>query len=105
MNEQEIEQEIQDKGLTAPRLTPSQIDSVITTEHFYVFPDTTVTVCLLTLQNGFSVLGESACVDPTNFDKEIGKKIARENARNKVWPLEGYLLKEKEYYKDHPDKS
>ena len=93
--ELEIEQEIQDKGLNAPRLTPADIDSVIVGEDYYVFPNTTFTVCLLTLKNGFNVSGESAAASLENFDAEIGRKIARENARNKIWALEGYLLKQK----------
>ena len=94
-NEKEIEQEIQDKGLTAPRLTPELIDEIITDEDYYVFPKTQTTVCLLTLKNGFTVLGESACASPENFNEELGKKIARGNARDKIWMLEGYLLKQK----------
>ena len=54
----------------------------------------TTTICQLTLENGFTVTGESACVDPDNFDKTIGESIAYENARNKIWVLEGYLLKQ-----------
>lgn len=54
-----------------------------------------LTFCVLVLRNGFTVTGESACASPENFDSEIGRKIARENAINKIWPLEGYLLKEK----------
>lgn len=93
-NEQAIENEIQSKGLNAPRLTPKNIDDVIVDEDYYVFPRTTLTVCCLKLQNGFVVTGESAAASPENFDVEIGRKIARENARNKVWALEGYLLRE-----------
>ena len=94
-NEQEIEQEIQEKELNAPRLTPENIDQTISSEQFHVFEGSQTTVCCLTLKNGFTVIGESACASPENFDEEIGKKIARENARNKIWPLEGYLLKER----------
>lgn len=90
-----IEQEIQEKGLTAPRITPDHIESVIVNEQYHVFEDTTFTACLLTLKNGFTVLGESACASPENFDEEIGRKIARDNAKNKIWMLEGYLLKDK----------
>lgn len=97
MNEQDLEVEIQQKGLVAPRLTPSLIDAVIVGEDYHVFPNTTLTVCCLTLKNGFTVTGESAAASPENFDREIGKKVARENARNKIWQLEGYLLKEKLY--------
>jgi hypothetical protein len=92
-SEMAIEQEIQRKGLNAPRLTPADIDATILTEQYHVFPGTTLTVCALTLQNGFCVVGESAAASPENFDQEIGRKIARENARNKIWPLEGYLLR------------
>jgi len=97
--EKEIEQEIQDKGLTAPRVTPKNIDEIIAGEQYHVFDNTTFTVCLLTLKNGFQVSGESACASPENFDIEIGRKIARENARNKIWMLEGYLLKERLFKK------
>ena len=93
--EQAIEKEIQDKGLTAPRLTPELIDSVITDEDYHVFGKTCLTVCCLTLQNGFTVVGESACASPENFNAELGRKIARDNARNKIWMLEGYLLKQR----------
>ena len=95
MSEQAIEKEIQEKGLNAPRLTPEKIDAVIADEDYHVFEKTSLTVCCLTLKNGFTVTGESACASPENFDAEIGRKIARENARNKIWMLEGYLLKEK----------
>lgn len=94
-DEQAIESEIQRKGLNAPRLTPQHIDDTIAGEAFYVFPGTTLTVCALTLRNGFIVTGESAAASPTNFDEEIGRKIARENARNKIWAFEGYLLRQK----------
>lgn len=90
--EQEIEQEIQEKGLTAKRLTPSDIDDVISDEYYHVVPNTTMTLCVLTIRNGFKVTGESAAVSMENFDEEIGRKIAKENARNKIWALEGYLL-------------
>lgn len=95
MNEQALEQEIQAKGLNAPRLTPDYIDQCIVDEAYYVFPGTTVTICLLTLKNEYTVTGESACASPENFDEEIGRKIARGNARDKIWALEGYLLKDR----------
>ncbi len=91
--EQTIERAIQAKGLTAPRLTPAIIDAVIAKETFHVFPGTTLTVCVLTLYNGFTVTGESAAASPENFNEEIGRRIARDNARAKIWALEGYMLK------------
>ena len=54
-----------------------------------------LTFCVLVLRNGFTVTGESACASPENFDAEIGRKIARQNAEQKIWPLMGYALKEK----------
>ena len=54
-----------------------------------------LTICVLVLKNGFTVTGESACASPTNFDAEIGKKIARANAVQKIWPLMGYELRER----------
>lgn len=95
MNEQQIENEIQSKGLTAPRITPDHIDAQIATQDFYVFPGTTTTVCLLMLVNGFTVIGHSACASPENFDAELGRKIAHKNARDQIWSLEGYALRNK----------
>jgi hypothetical protein len=113
--ELEIEQEIKLKGLNAPRITPDDIEANIIAEHYFDafmasahgtakyydgFEDCHVdalrllTFCVLTLKNGFMVTGESAFASPENFDAEIGKKIARQNARNKIWALEGYLLKQ-----------
>lgn len=113
-NEKQIEQEIKEKGLNAPRLTPEYIDSIILSKHFInageaagvIYSETlpqaylktdaldTLTFCVLVLKNGFTVTGESACASPENFDKEIGEKIAYGNAREKIWQLEGYLLKQ-----------
>jgi hypothetical protein len=105
-HEEAIEAEIQAKKLTAPRLTPKDIDDVIIAEYsgrasdlFKECPTMRamdcLTICVLVLKNGFTVTGESACASPENFDAVPGYKIARENARNKIWALEGYLLKTK----------
>jgi hypothetical protein len=94
MNEAQVEQEIQEKGLTAPRLTPAAIDAAIWGCKFWNPEGTTLTVCAMQLQNGMMVVGESACVSPENFDIEIGKQLAYDNARDKIWVLEGYLLRE-----------
>lgn len=95
-DEQKIEDEINDKGLNAPRLKPEMIDAAIVKKEFHTFPGNKQTVCCLTLKNGFTIVGESACVSPENFDKEIGDKIAFENARDKIWAFEGYLLQERQ---------
>ena len=94
-NEDAVESEIKAKNLNAPRLTPALIDATIVTGTYHVFPGTTTTVCLLGLKNGYSVVGESACASVENFDEELGRKIAYDNARNKIWQLEGYLLRQK----------
>lgn len=110
-----IEQEIQAKGLTAPRIAPADIEANIASEHYFTAEDGVIgrlvmtepgrtpraplplsllTFCVLVLRNGFTVTGESACASPENFDAEIGRKIARQNAVQKIWPLMGYALKE-----------
>lgn len=110
-----IEQEIQAKGLTAPRVTPQDIEDNIVGETYFTAYDgllsdssegkfkagyiesmgalSHLTFCVLILKNGFTVTGESACASPENFDAEIGRKIARSNALEKIWPLMGYELK------------
>lgn len=95
MNSKTTEEMIQEKGLNAPRLNPTLIDETIINEYYHIVPDTTLTICVLFLKNGFTVTGESAAVSMENFDKDIGRKVARENAREKIWVLEGYLLKQK----------
>lgn len=94
-DEHQIEKEIQDKGLNAPRLRPEDIDAVIVGESYTVLPSGKAMVCELILRNGFSVRGESACVSKANFNEEIGRKISFDDARNKVWMLEGYLLQDR----------
>lgn len=93
MDEQKIEAEIKAKGLTAPRVTPDAVDAAIAGEEYAVFSGR-LTVCVLTLANGFLVTGESSCVDAANFDADLGKKLARQKARDKIWELEGYRLRQ-----------
>lgn len=93
MTEQEVEGDIAEKGLTAPRVTPERVDAQIAAEQYYVPPGSTLTICVLTLLNGFTVVGESACASPKNFDPEVGRRIAREKAREKIWAFEGYRLR------------
>lgn len=113
-DDETIEQEIQRKGKTAPRITPADIEATIVSEWYFtagdgvagatgVYPNhghpgqplALLTFCVLVLRNGFTVTGESACASPENFDAEIGRKIARQNAVAKIWPLEGYALKQR----------
>jgi len=118
-----IEREIQAKGLTAPRITPADIEANIASERYFtaaegviggilhkrtngeahddrpsdevLLPLALLTFCVLVLNNGFTVTGESACASPENFDAEVGRKVARANAIGKVWPLMGYELRTK----------
>lgn len=122
VNDQAIEQEIQAKGLTAPRVSLGELRANVAAEWYFTAREgvegaivhstlsnvggesmtstfgkdhlNTLTFCVLVLRNGFTVTGESACASPENFDAEIGRKIARENAEQKVWPLMGYALKQ-----------
>lgn len=73
-------------------MTLERIESIIVKEEYHRLTPV-LTVCVLTLANDFTVTGESACASPENFDEEIGQKIARQQAVNKVWMLEGYVLK------------
>lgn len=101
-DEQAIENELQAKGLNAPRLSPAHISNTIAGIQFHRFLDTTLVVCCLTLRNGYCVTGESAAASPENFDEGIGKNIAFEKARDKIWGLEGYLLRERLAAKANP---
>lgn len=93
-DEAAIEAKIQEKGLTAKRITPGDLDAEIVDDDYHVFDGSCLTVCCLTLKNGFTVTGESACASPENFNAEIGKEIARKNAREKIWPLLGFRLRD-----------
>ncbi len=94
ISDESIEAEIIDKRLDAPRVTPQRIESIIVGESFHRLTGT-LTVCVLTLENGFTVTGESACASPENYNEELGNKIAKSNAKDKIWALEGYLLKQR----------
>lgn len=72
-------------------ITNDEIVSIVAKEE-YVRVGIKTTICCLTLKNGFEIVGESACVDPANFDVGLGRKYARERAINKIWELEGYRL-------------
>ena len=88
------EEMLQEKGLNAPRLTPTVIDNAIAKAEYHRLTDV-LTVCVITLTNGFTVTGESACASPENYNKEIGSKISFDNAREKIWQLVGFLLVDK----------
>lgn len=85
--------------LNGNKVTPDDINESIVKIDFDVLKDGKTTVCTLTLHNGFTVRGESSCVDPANFDKALGEQYAEENARQKVWGVLGAILAEKLYQK------
>ena len=68
---------LKEKELTAPRVTPTDISNLIKNVEYHLFPGSCLTVCCITLQNGFTVIGTSACASPDNFDKELGEKIPK----------------------------
>lgn len=93
----DVEKMIQAAGATAPRLTPDDIQAVIADESYVLLENTTTTICYLTLENGFVVTGESACISPGNFDQKIGCEVAYKQAVDKIWMLEDYLMKQRIY--------
>ena len=93
--DEQLEHDVAAKGLTAPRVTPDSIEATIVTSHFHRFPGTALTVCAIELVNGFLVVGHSAAASPENFDAEIGRKLAYQDAHDKIWALEGYLLRQR----------
>lgn len=94
MDEQDVENMIEDKGKTEPRVRPEDLDNEIESEQYHVFMGTTMTVCCLTLKNGFQVTGYSAAASFANFDEEIGRKVSRDNARRQIWGLLGFRLRD-----------
>lgn len=102
--EKAVEAEVQAKGLNAPRLTPQMIDDAIGAEYYgrasLLWESAPIhsalsclTICVLVLKNGFTIVGKSACASPENYDLDLGIKIAREDARRQIWALEGYALR------------
>ena len=114
-----IQEDIEARASVAPRVTPADVENEIASEHYFTAADgyrsapcfdpngqptdclpppaplELLTFCVLVLRNGFTVTGESACASPQNFDAEIGRRVARQNAVNKVWPLLGFRLRDR----------
>lgn len=113
MTEETAQYLIDRKSHPAPRVTPDDVEASIAACHYFTAYEGLIgvaaarfgvvgdvhdslgllTFCVLVLRNGFTVTGESACASPENFDAEIGRKVARQNAVEKIWPLMGYELK------------
>ena len=83
-----------------PRVLPADIEAAIRTEKYLV--EDTLTICILVLQNGFRVTGESACAAPENFDAAKGRELARKAACEKIWPLLGYVLRDQLRKQEQP---
>lgn len=79
------------------KLSLDDLKAKVVGELFVKVGDTTTIVCNLVLENGFVVTGTSACLDPANYDEVIGKQIAYDNAIDKMWQLEGYLLAQRRF--------
>lgn len=109
-----IEQEIQAKGLNAPRVTPADVEASIASERYFTAGDGVtganggpgphsypsqldlITFCVLILKNGHRIVGiNEGPVSAANFDAGIGKMLARDNAKSQIWPLLGYELRSK----------
>jgi hypothetical protein len=111
--------ELESRGLTkAPHVSPADLEARIASEHYFTAADAIVnagivvgykypspldllTICVIVLVNGFTVVGKSACCSPENFDAAMGQKIAREDAIRQLWTLEGYRLRDR-LAADHP---
>ena len=83
--------------MNAPTVTMGGILAKIKQSEYLILPDGRTTLCMLTLENGYTIRGESSCVSIDNFNIALGEKYAYENAVEKIWPLEGYLLAQKLY--------
>lgn len=111
MNEQDIQTHVG----SHPRVTPDDIRAEIASEHFFTAAQGhlqaaleadrddeqdapaalhLLTFCVLVLRNGFTVVGQSACASPENFDAEVGRMVSRENAMEQMWPLLGFRLRD-----------
>ena len=115
-----IEQAIVSKGLTATRVTPADVANEIASEHYFTAKNGVdgaywgppraestyesgpivdvslrlLTFCVIVLRNGFTVTGESTYASPENFDAQIGRRVARANAVQKIGPLLGFRFKD-----------
>lgn len=91
---------------THPRISLKHLEERVAEKHFFTageaagtaplatHPLNLLTLCVLVLENGWTVVGKSAPASPENFDPEKGQTFAYEDAIRQMWPLEGYLLRE-----------
>lgn len=95
VTDQELQKAIDAKPFE--KVTEEGIKKRIAAIAYFVLPGTTVTICSITMENGYSFRGESACVDSRNFDPEIGEALAFKDAFRQIWAFEGYLLAERRH--------
>lgn len=94
INDEELDAKL--SASPAPRVTKEAMEDRIESVTYNRFSET-VTICQINLDNGYSVRGESACVNPENYNSDIGNRIAYDNAFQKLWPLFGFLLAEDQF--------
>lgn len=87
-----------------PSVTEADIAESIERCDYHLLPETTITVCVMRLRNGYNVIGYSACADPSKFNRDLGESIAYADARRQVWPLLGFLLHEHTASNEAPSK-
>lgn len=96
------------KGATHPRVSLEDMKAKVAAENYFTVGQATealgqptlpslhlLTLCILTMKNGFTVVGKSAPASPENFDSVKGQVFAYEDAIKQLWPLEGYALRER----------
>lgn len=95
-----VEHEMRADGSNAPRVTPEMITAAIASSDFHILPGTQITVCVISLRNGTKVLGYNyGAIDPAAQDWQRGRQAAYDMAREKVWELEGYAMRERQAMK------
>ncbi len=93
MTQKEFDTIVKDRGLDAARIVPQDIEDSIAEIVYWLVPNTTCTVCAVTMRNGFVLIGKSAAASEANFDTEIGERLALDDAKQQMWPLLGYALR------------
>lgn len=97
-------QSMDEKGLNAPRVKPEDLDAMIAKEQYEVC-NGILTICVLTLRNGYMIVGHAAPASKDNFDEQVGRELALKDARSQMWPLMGFHLREKLYSQEQPTTS
>ncbi len=89
-----------DRASAAKQKTPNRVPleylrkRIVSEEYWHPTDAPYFTVCCLFVDNGYILIGKSAPADPENFDEELGKRFAREDAERQFWPILGFVLRE-----------